>query len=158
MTLTKDRKTWWLLYFIAVTDLPESWPGHWPVLTHTVSWFWKARTHSASLGITLRRCQYLCSIASNEWWLSKDFEGSGRGIFEIRFCNLPRGTDKYYEKPQDSQCPCQDPNRRLPEYKSRSLLLGHPAQSATFNCLLHLSLPLPPLYSTDCSKHLYILL
>jgi hypothetical protein len=53
-----------------------------------------------SLGITLRRCQYLGSIASNEWWLSKEavvaYSRYGFGICLVGLINTT--------KLPDSQC------------------------------------------------------
>jgi hypothetical protein len=46
--------------------------------------------------------------------IGKDLKGSGRGLIQVLFRHLPRGTEKHQKNLiQASQCP----DRALPEYK-----------------------------------------
>jgi hypothetical protein len=61
------------------------------------------QTSQHAVQYSVWHCQYWGYIASNEkddWWIEKDFKGSGRGLIKALSQHIPEGTEENHERPQ----------------------------------------------------------
>jgi hypothetical protein len=62
----------------------------------------------------------------DDWWIAKNLEGGGRGLFELLSRNFPIGSEENHEKSVSAVgVPALDSNWALPEYKSIYLTLHY---------------------------------
>jgi hypothetical protein len=83
---------------------------------------------------------------TDEWWIEKDLEGTGRSLIGVLSRNLPGGTENNRENPQNSRCHGRDSNLPPPGYH----LFG-----GTCLCLLG-NHPVAPIYMNYFIQYIFL--